>query len=76
MPTLEFEIDDHDSGYKCVAPVIKKICEDYKNLCDLHIKAKLNGTTSYHESEEFKDVYDQIGGETVIKAASKILESA
>lgn len=54
MTTLEFDIDDHNAGYKAVAPVIKKICEDHENH-DLHIKIKLNGIADYSESEEFND---------------------
>ncbi len=54
MTTLEFEIDDNDAGYKYVAPLIKKICEDHEKH-DLHIKVKLNGIADYSESEESKD---------------------
>ena len=54
MTTLEFEIDDHNAGYKCVAPLIKKICEDHEKR-DLHIKIKINGTADYSELEESND---------------------
>ena|GEM_PF-2994408 len=55
MTTLEFEIDDQNAGYECVAPVIKKICEDHENSRNLHIKVKLNGIAGYSESEESND---------------------
>lgn len=53
---IEFEIDDHNAGYKTVSPTIKKICEDYKNICDLHIKIKLNGIADYSESDNSNEV--------------------
>ena len=51
MTILEFEIDDHNAGYKCVAPLIKKICEDHENR-DLHIKIKINGIADYSENNK------------------------